>query len=98
MENAEKWCSYIKNKYLLKKFIWVIYPSRLAKNLDILGYKKLSDVKAKFLRLFNQSYKARSTLVGNGGIDEEKKTAGSTTGDASMVIPFCPPVVYHALQ
>ena len=81
-KNAEQWCSLQlpKNKYLLRKFIAGVFPMRLAKNLEMLGFKKISEVKAEFLSLFIQSYKARTTLVGNGGIEEERKSAGPLTG------------------
>ena len=69
-----------KNKYLVRKFIAGVFPIRLAKNLEMMGFKKLNEVKAEFLSLFNQSYKARITLVGNGGMEEERKSVGPLTG------------------
>ena len=44
-----------RTKYLIKKFIWGIYPNKLAKNLDMLGLKNLEAVKSEFLKMFNMN-------------------------------------------
>jgi hypothetical protein len=81
-KNMERWCGQHlpKSKFLIKKFIWGIFPTKLAKNLDIMGYKRLAEVKTEFLRSFNQSCKARATLMRSGGMSEEKKNVGGSSG------------------
>ena len=87
-KNLERWCgrNLPKNKFLVKKFIWGIQPNKLAKNLDMMGMKKLPEVKAEFLRLFNQNCRARATLLRSGGVaegsekvPEKKNTTNSKT-------------------
>ena len=77
-KTTERWCALQlpNEKFLVKRFVWGIYPNRFAKNIDMLCVKKLHICKKTFMLMFNRNYNARVTLKGAGGMEESKAPSG----------------------
>ena len=75
----ERWCALQipKEKFLVKKFVWGIYPNRFAKNIDMLCINNLKVCKKTFMSIYN--FKARNTLKGAGGMADINVSVGSST-------------------
>lgn len=77
---AERWCArqQLKQAYLVEQFIKGVYPKKLRAVLKMHGFRRLQQVKDRFLVEYKASVKARNTLCTTGGIGDDANSASAS--------------------